>query len=76
MLARKVWAGPSEASAIGNIAVQALALDLFWDVQEARHAIRRSFSQQTYEPEDAPAWDKAYKHFKAHILGALSGRTH
>ncbi|ASB90793.1 rhamnulokinase [Bacillus sonorensis] len=76
VLARKVWAGPSEASAIGNIAVQALALDLFWDVQEARHAIRRSFSQQTYEPEDAPAWDKAYKHFKAHILGALSGRTH
>ncbi len=43
VLARNVWAGPSEASTIGNIAVQAIALDMFWDIQSARKAIRTSF---------------------------------
>jgi hypothetical protein len=46
VLARNVWAGPSEASAIGNIAVQAIALDMFWDIQSARKAIRTSFPQK------------------------------
>ncbi|WFA04610.1 rhamnulokinase family protein [Bacillus sp. HSf4] len=68
VLAKKVWAGPSEASAIGNVAVQAMALDMFWDVQEARHAIKASFPQKTYTPEDVRAWEAAYQHYYEHIL--------
>lgn len=73
VLARKVWAGPAEASVIGNIAVQAIALGMFWDVWDARQAIKRSFSQKTYAPKDTAAWEKAYRHFTEHILGAAAG---
>jgi rhamnulokinase len=72
VLARNVWAGPSEASAIGNIAVQAIALDMFWDIQSARKAIRTSFPQKTYVPEDTEAWEAAYRRYTSQILGAAS----
>ena len=72
VLSRNVWAGPSEASAIGNIAVQAVALDMFWDIQSARKAIKASFPQKTYVPEDTEAWERAYRRYTSQILGAAS----
>ncbi|MED2941687.1 FGGY-family carbohydrate kinase [Bacillus swezeyi] len=51
VLAREVWAGPSEASVIGHIAVQAIVLEMFSDVQEAPQAIKASCAQKTYVPE-------------------------
>jgi rhamnulokinase len=46
-----VRAGPVEATAIGNILVQAVAAGELADVAEARALVARSFPVTTYEPE-------------------------
>ena len=45
---RTVLAGPSEATAIGNLAVQMLGHGVFRDGEEARACIRRSFPVQAF----------------------------
>lgn len=47
---RKVSAGPAEATAIGNIAVQMLSDGVFKDLAQARRCIRESFDIKTYIP--------------------------
>ncbi len=58
-----VIAGPVEATAIGNIAVQAIATGHLASLAEARQLIRRSFEVTVYEPENSAAWDEAYERF-------------
>jgi len=56
---RRVQAGPVEATALGNVLVQALGAGALPDVTEAR-AVARAFTELTmYEPRDAAAadWD-------------------
>ena len=60
---RTVVAGPVEATAIGNLLVQALALGHIANVAEGRALVRRSFPVETYEPRDATAWDEAYARY-------------
>jgi rhamnulokinase len=60
---RTVVTGPVEATAIGNILVQAIALGHLADLVEARALVRRSFQVETYEPRDTAAWDEAYEHY-------------
>lgn len=55
-----VVAGPVEATAIGNIAVQAIAAGRLASLDEARELIHRSFSVVTYEPGSGAPWDEAY----------------
>lgn len=64
---RKVLAGPVEATALGNIAVQLIALGEIKDVAEARRIVANS--EQTYEylPEEQEKWDAAYERFKSII---------
>ncbi len=57
---RKVIAGPVEATAIGNILLQAIALDQLASLSEARALIRSSFSPEVYEPNSNAGWDDAY----------------
>lgn len=59
-----VIAGPVEATAIGNIAVQAIATDHLASLDEARQVIRRSFEVLTYEPGLSAPWDEAYDRFE------------
>ena len=47
-----VYAGPSEATAIGNLTAQLLCSGEFSSVSEARECIFRSFAVKTYLPED------------------------
>ncbi|MDE5680650.1 MAG: rhamnulokinase, partial [Lachnospiraceae bacterium] len=47
---RTVYAGPVEATAIGNIAAQMIASGELADLQEARHVIRQSFPIVQYTP--------------------------
>lgn len=47
---RKVYAGPTEATAIGNIMVQMLAEGEMKSLEEARDCVYRSFAVSTYEP--------------------------
>ena len=60
---RTVVAGPVEATAIGNLLVQALALGVISDLAEARALVRRSFDVMVYEPRDTAAWDEAYERY-------------
>jgi rhamnulokinase len=62
---RTVVAGPSEATAIGNVLVQALALGDLGSLAEGRDLVRRSFALKTFEPGDTAAWDEAYQSYTA-----------
>jgi rhamnulokinase len=48
---RMVIAGPSEATAAGNILVQAIGAGAVSGIAEAREIVARSFPLQTYQPE-------------------------
>jgi rhamnulokinase/L-fuculokinase len=65
---RKVIAGPVEATALGNIAVQLIALGEIKDLNEARKIIANSEKTYEYEPKDVAAWNEAYQKFKGLIL--------
>lgn len=62
-LARPAWAGPQEATAIGNILMQLLALGHIKDIRHARQIVRNSCPIQTYQPQETAAWDRAYNAF-------------
>lgn len=60
---RPVVTGPVEATAIGNIIMQALALGHVASLEEGREVVRRSFKVTTYEPHDPARWGEAYARF-------------
>lgn len=45
---KTVYAGPAEATAIGNLVVQMLEADIFQDLEEARKTVFDSFGVKTY----------------------------
>lgn len=58
---RPVIAGPVEATAIGNLIVQAMALGIVNSLQEGRELVRRSFDVTRYEPAaERDPWEAAY----------------
>lgn len=63
-IGKPVWAGPTEGSAIGNMAVQWIAQGDLKDVWEARRVIRDSFPIAIYEPEQSDLWEEAYGAFR------------
>lgn len=61
-----VAAGPEEATAIGNLMMQAIAAGEVADIREARQIISASFALKHYEPtSERDAWDEAYNRFCA-----------
>ena len=58
-----VIAGPTEATAIGNLLVQAMALGELESLADIRRVVRESFELTTVEPVDHGAWNKAYASF-------------
>ena len=59
-----VCAGPEEATAIGNLMMQAIAAGAIKDLGEAREVVANSFELKHYEPtSDRAAWDAAYEKF-------------
>ena len=64
---RRVVTGPVEATAIGNILMQMLAVGEIDTLAEGRDIVQRSFSVETYLPQDAEAWDEAYQRFEQMI---------
>jgi rhamnulokinase len=61
---RVVLAGPVEATAIGNVVVQAIAAGELGSIEDARAVVRQSFPPDRYEPQNAAAWDEAYGRFE------------
>ena len=64
----KVLAGPVEATSLGNVAVQLIAMGKIKDMDEARKIIRNSFEVKEYIPEQTDTWDKAYQKFVHNLL--------
>ncbi len=62
-----VVAGPSEATAIGNIMVQAKALGLAGSLQAMRRMTAASVETRRYEPEEPARWEETYRKFQAII---------
>jgi len=60
---RPVIAGPVEATAIGNVLMQALGRGRIGSLEQAREIVRRSFTLDTYLPQETAAWDAAYERF-------------
>ena len=60
---RTVVAGPVEATATGNIIMQAVATGALADLAAARQVVRNSFELEVYEPTGTLAWDEAYERF-------------
>ena len=60
---RPVVAGPVEATAIGNVLVQALGLGLVGSLAQAREVVLQSFEVRSYEPRDPERWDEPYRRF-------------
>jgi len=61
---RSVIAGPVEATAIGNLLGQAIAVGEIKDLAEARQVVRLSASTETYAPQHPGDWEKAYGRFQ------------
>jgi rhamnulokinase len=59
-IGRPVVTGPIEATASGNVLMQALALGHIASLEEGREVIRNSFDVTTFEPVSQPEWDEAY----------------
>jgi rhamnulokinase len=59
-----VVAGPAEATEIGNLLVQAIALGEVASLDEARSVVRASFEPTVYEPQESSAWREARERFE------------
>lgn len=63
-----VIAGPTEATAIGNILIQAKALGYVGSLSEIRRIIANSFDLVHFIPSDELDWDEAYNKYLRIIL--------
>ncbi len=58
-----VVAGPIEATAIGNIMVQAITAGEIGSIEEGREIVKNSFEMKTFEPQETVMWDEAYQKY-------------
>lgn len=63
-----VFAGPTEATAIGNIMMQAKALGAVESLDAIRKMVSESFATTVFHPEDASKWELHYERFKSYIV--------
>ena len=64
---RRVLAGPVEAAALGNIAVQILATGGAASLEEVRGIVERSFPTEIFEPCNPEHWDKEAVRFQHYL---------
>lgn len=67
---RRVLAGPAEATALGNLAIQILATAEASSLAQARAMIDRSFPVEIFEPRDSDLWEKERERFQ-HYTGMV-----
>jgi rhamnulokinase len=59
-----VYAGPAEATAIGNVLMQAASAGMLKSHKELRAVVRNSFKTILYEPRGSADWDAAFERFR------------
>ena len=60
-IGKKVVAGPIEATASGNILMQAKAAGQIESIAAAREIVRNSFDLKEYQPQNASVWAQRYE---------------
>jgi rhamnulokinase len=63
-----VYAGPTEATAIGNIMMQAKAMGAVSSLCEIRQIVFDSFETKIFYPEDVILWNTEYQRYKDFIV--------
>ena len=63
---KRVVAGPSEATALGNIVMQMVGRGAVESIAEGREIVSRSFPPKTFLPEPRADWDAVYDDFAHH----------
>jgi rhamnulokinase len=58
-----VIAGPQEATAAGNVLVQAMGAGVLSGLGQIREVVRASFPVTVVEPRSRQGWDEAYERF-------------
>ena len=61
---RRVLAGPAEATALGNVAVQILATGEAASLKEVREIVDRSFPTEIFDPLETDKWDQHAERFE------------
>ena len=61
---KKVVAGPVEATAMGNIMIQAMATGQIKSVAAGRALVAKSFDLKVYQPANYELWNKKYIHHR------------
>jgi len=61
---RRVVAGPAEATALGNIAMQILATGAASSLTEVRAMVDRSFPTEVFEPSETGKWERQLSRFR------------
>jgi rhamnulokinase len=56
-------AGPAEATALGNVAMQILATGAASSLSEVRAMVDRSFPTETFEPRETDKWERHVARF-------------
>jgi rhamnulokinase len=59
-----VVAGPVEATAVGNLLVQASAVGRLKGLEGIRSVVRDSFPLETFQPKERGPWEEAWKRFR------------
>ena len=62
-----VYAGPVEATILGNICIQLIASKKIKNIKEAREIIKKSENIKIYKPQDVKLWEDSYIKFKNFI---------
>ena len=71
----RVLAGPAEATALGNLAMQMVGAGAVESLDEAREMVARSFPPRVFEPRDREQWQAALARFREVIHGATGARA-
>jgi rhamnulokinase len=61
---RRVLAGPVEATALGNLAMQMVATGVVTSLGEARDIISTSFPTRVFEPKNSDRWNEVFERFR------------
>jgi rhamnulokinase len=67
---RPVVAGPTEATALGNVLIQARAAGDVGTLADIRTVVRASGELRTYEPSGTAEWGPAWERFQRLVRSA------
>jgi len=75
---RPVLAGPAEATAIGNLLLQAVASGALASVADGRRLVARAVCPRRFEPRERPGWKEAaerYEEIEGRFTDRLTDRS-